>query len=178
MTTMEDVEKVFAADGALETFVAAQKEGKLRFIGFSAHSVEAAMALMDRFSFDTILFPINYTTWYAGSFGPQVLDKAKQKGMGILALKAMAKGPWPQGAKKNFPKCWYEPLSKPEDALTGLRFTLSHPVTAALPPGNEDLFKMALELSGKIKPLTTAEVNNIKELGQAGKPLFSYPRVG
>jgi aryl-alcohol dehydrogenase-like predicted oxidoreductase len=178
MTTMEDVEKVFAPDGALETFVAARKEGKLRFIGFSAHSVEAAMALMDRFSFDTLLFPINYTTWYAGSFGPQVLDKAMQKGMGILALKAMAKGPWPQGAKRDFPKCWYEPLSTPEDALKGLRFTLSHPVTAALPPGNEDLFKMALQLSGKIKPLSAEEVEQIKASGIAGKPLFSYPRVG
>jgi aryl-alcohol dehydrogenase-like predicted oxidoreductase len=178
MTTPEDVEKVFAPDGALETFVAARKEGKVRFIGFSAHSVEAAMALMDKFSFDTILFPVNYTTWYAGSFGPQVLDKARQKGMGILALKAMAKGPWPQGAKRNFPKCWYEPLSTPEDALKGLRFTLSHPVTAAIPPGNEDLFKMALEISGKIKPLSAEEVDNIKALGLAGKPLFSYPRVG
>ena len=176
MTTPEDVEKVFAPDGALETFVAARKEGKVRFIGFSAHSVEAAMALVDRFSFDTILFPTSYTTWYAGSFGPQALDKAKQKGMGILALKAMAKGPWPQGAKRTHPKCWYEPLSQPEDALLGLRFTLSHPVTAALPPGDENLFKMALEVSSRIKPLSEAEVDHIKQLGLAGKPLFTYPR--
>ncbi len=177
MTTPEDVEKVFAPDGAMETFVAAQKEGKVRFIGFSAHSVEAAMALMDRFSFDTILYPVNYTIWYAGHFGAQVLDKAKQKGMGILALKAMAKGPWPQGAKRVPSKCWYEPLARPEDALLGLRFTLSHPVTAAIPPGDENLFKMALELSPKITPLSAAEVNHIKQMGLEGKPLFNYPRT-
>lgn len=177
MTTMEDVEKVFAPDGAMETYVAARKEGKVRFIGFSAHSVEAAMALMDRFAFDTILFPVNYTTWHAGNFGPQVLDKAHKKNMGILALKAMAKGPWPKDATKKISKCWYEPLSEPEDALLGLRFTLSHPVTAALPPGNEDMFKMALELSSRITPLSSAEVDHIKELGLANKPLFSYPRV-
>ena len=33
--------------------------GKIRFLGFSAHSVEAALALIEGFAFDTILFPIN-----------------------------------------------------------------------------------------------------------------------
>jgi len=60
----------------------------------AAHSVEAAMALMDAYEFDTILFPFNYATWYAGDFGPQVMAKAKEKEMGILALKAMAWRPW------------------------------------------------------------------------------------
>ena len=73
--------------------MAPKKAGKIRFIGFSAHSVEAALALMGRFEFDTILFPINFATWHAGNFGPQVLAKAQEKKMGILALKAMAKGP-------------------------------------------------------------------------------------
>ena len=74
------------------------------------------MALMDRFDFDTILFPFNYATWNAGNFGPQVLARAQEKKMGILALKAMAKGPWPEGADRTkYPKCWYEPLSSRED---------------------------------------------------------------
>ena len=178
VTTIADVNTIFSPDGAMETYLAAQKEGKIRFIGFSAHSVEAAMELMKRFNFDTILFPVNYTTWYAGDFGPQVLALAQQKEMGILALKAMLKGPWPKDTKNKIPKCWYEPLTDPEQALMGLRFTLSHPVTSAIPPGNEDLFKMALQLSGRIKPLDTTEVNRVKELGLAGKPLFSYPSAG
>jgi predicted aldo/keto reductase-like oxidoreductase len=53
------------------------------------------MAMMDRSYFDTILFPVNFATWNAGNFGPQVLARAQEKNMGILALKAMAKGPWP-----------------------------------------------------------------------------------
>ena len=28
--------------------------------------------------------------------------------------------------------------------VTGLRFNMSHPVTAAIPPGDQSLFKMAL----------------------------------
>jgi len=178
VTTMEDVDKIFAAGGAMEAFQAAKKAGKLRFIGFSAHSVEAALAMMDRYDFDTILYPINYVIWNAGNFGAQVLEKAKQKNMGILALKAMAKGPWPKDADKSkYPKCWYEPLTTTEDIKMGLRFTLSHPVTAALTPGDGGLFRIALSVSGDIKPLKDKEVQEIKAKALAGNPLFRYPRA-
>lgn len=175
VTTMDDVDTISGPGGAMETFLQARKEGKIRFMGFSAHSVEAAMALMDRFSFDTILFPVNYTTWNAGNFGPQVLARAQEKKMGILALKAMAKGPWPEGADRSrFPKCWYEPLTSVEEIRTGLRFTLSHPVTAAIPPGEEELFRLALKVSGKLDPLGDEELKAIREKGLEGNPLFRY----
>lgn len=174
VTSLDDVDTIFAPGGAIETFKEARDEGMVRFLGFSAHSVEAAMALMDRFDFDTILFPINYTTWTAGDFGPQVLERAMQKEMGILALKAMAKGPYPDGAER-VDKCWYQPLVDPEEAKMGLRFTLSHPVTAAIPPGNENLFSMALGLGAEFKPLKPQEIQEIKEKGEIGTPLFSYP---
>ena len=175
VNTLEDVDIVFGKGGAMETFLAARNEEKIRFIGFSSHTVEAAMALMDRFDFDTLLFPVNFATWYAGNFGPQVLAKAKEKEMGILALKSMARRPWPEGAERNIPKAWYEPLDTPDEMKMGMRFTLSHPVTAAIPPGNEDLFKMALGLATKFKPLKRTEVEEIKKKGLAETPLFKYP---
>ena len=178
VTTMEDVEQIFAPGGAMEAFQEARKAKKIRFIGFSAHSVEAAMAMMERFDFDTILYPVNYVTWHAGNFGAQVLEKAKQKNMGILALKAMAKGPWPKDADKSkYPKCWYEPLTSPEDIRMGLRFTLSHHVTAAITPGEVELFKIALSQSDTLKPLKDKEIVDIKTKGLAGNPLFKYPRA-
>jgi predicted aldo/keto reductase-like oxidoreductase len=175
VTTKKDVETILAPGGAMEAFLEAKKAGKVRFLGFSAHSVEAATALVDGFAFDTILFPVNYATWNAGNFGPQVLAKAKEKGMGILCLKAMAKGPWPEGAKKRYAKCWYEPLDTAETASMGLRFTLSHPVTAAIPPGDETLFAMALEVAAGFRPLTPAEIEAVKAKGLVASPLFRYP---
>jgi len=170
------VEKIFAPDGALEAFVAARKAGKVRLLGFSAHSVEAALALIGRFDFDTILFPTSFATWHAGNFGPQVLAAAQAKKMGILALKAMARGPWPKDAKRQqYPKCWYEPLADPGDAMMGLRFTLSHPVTAAIPPGDETLFRTALGLALRFTPLKDAESRAIKEKALTGAPLFTFP---
>lgn len=176
VTTLKDVDTIFNPGGAIETFKAARQEGKIRFIGFSAHSVEAALALMDRFDFDTILFPVNFSTWNAGNFGPQVLARAKEKKMGILALKAMAKGPWPEDANRSkYPKCWYEPLTGAEDIRMGLRFTLSHPVTAAITPGESELFRIALSVSDNLQPLSEEEIKSVKERGLNQNPLFKYP---
>jgi predicted aldo/keto reductase-like oxidoreductase len=175
VTKKADVATILGPGGAMEAFEEAKKAGKVRFLGFSAHSVEAAMALLDGHAFDTILFPVNFATWHAGGFGPQVLAKAREKGMGILCLKAMAKGPWPEGTNKRYEKCWYEPLDTPAEAALALRFTLSHPVTAAVPPGDEGLFRMALRLAAAFQPLTTAEAETMKSRGTAQRPLFRFP---
>jgi hypothetical protein len=57
----------------------------------------------------------------------------------------------------------------------GLRFTLSHPVTAAIPPGDEKLFAMALKLAAGLEPLSSDEAESIKAKGLAQAPLFRYP---
>jgi predicted aldo/keto reductase-like oxidoreductase len=176
VTTIADVNTILGKGGAIETCLQARKEGKIRFIGFSAHSVEAATALINGFNFDTIMFPFNLHSWYAGNFGPQVLTLAQEKKMGIIALKAMAKEPWPHNADRSkYNKCWYEPFSNEEDILTGLRFTLSHPVSSAIPPGEEELFRMALSLRDKIKPMDNKEIEIIKTRAISGNPLFKYP---
>jgi predicted aldo/keto reductase-like oxidoreductase len=176
VTTLADVKTILGKGGANETFIEAKKEGKIRFAGFSAHSVEAALALMDGFDFDTIMFHINFKTWYGGNYGPQVLAKAQEKKMGIIALKSMANGPWPEGADHSkYKKCWYEPLITEDDIKMGLRFTLSHPVTTLIPPGDEGLFMTALTLGPQIKPMQNDEIEAIKIRAMKGEPLFRYP---
>jgi aryl-alcohol dehydrogenase-like predicted oxidoreductase len=176
VTTIKDVETILGKGGAIETFTEARKEGKVRYLGFSAHSVEAALALLQGFDFDTIMFHVNFKTWYGGNYGPQVLAKAQEKKMGIIALKSMANGPWPEGADKTgYNKCWYEPLKSEEDIRMGLRFTLSHPVTTLVPPGEEALFRMAVNMRDQLTPLTKEEVEAIKVKGLLGEPLFKYP---
>ncbi len=176
VTTPEQVATTFSDNGALKAFIQAREEGLVRHLGFSAHSVEAATTLMERFDFDTILFPFNYACWYNGNFGPQVMEMAKEKEMGILALKAMAYRPWPEGAERTIEKAWYEPLTEKEDARKGLRFTLSHPVTSAIPPGDENLFSMALRLAEEFEPMKDHEILEMKQKAMNTEPLFTYPR--
>ena len=175
LTTMDDVETVFGPAGAMETFQAAKKAGKVRFLGFSAHSVEAALAAMDRYEFDTILFPINFVLFSQANFGPQVLEKARKKGMGILALKEMAKTPWPKAMKESKrpnPKCWYQPAALPEEASLGLRWTLSKPITAAVPPGDEKYFRVAMDVGQSFMPISPDEERLLMARATGVEPIF------
>jgi len=124
LTTPDDIKTAFGKDGALEAVEKAKKEGIIRYAGFSSHSVESAMEALENYDFNTVLFPVNFATWYKENFGPQVVEYAKNKGTAVLAIKAMACSVFPEGKEKKYPNCWYLPLSEPEDALLGLRFTL------------------------------------------------------
>lgn len=175
VSSLEDVNTILGKEGALEAFTKAREEGTIRFIGFSAHSVDAAIALMNSFDFDTIMFPVNFAIWNKGNFRPNVLELAKEKNMGIIALKAMAKGPWSRNADKSkHPKLWYEPLEIEKDILMGLRFALTQPITTALTPGEAGLFKIAVNLRDQFKPLSDEEMLRIKLEAENSNPLFSH----
>jgi len=143
--SIEEAQQILAPGGALETFVKARDEGLIRHIGFSAHSEEAALLMLDSFEFDSVLFPINFSCWNEGSFGPKLLAKAKEQQIGILALKALAKRPIPEGETRPWAKSWYVPIDTLEEAIPALAFTLSQPVTAAVAPGHIELLRLACE---------------------------------
>jgi predicted aldo/keto reductase-like oxidoreductase len=174
LSKMSDLEQIFGPNGAMETFQAARKAGKVRFIGFSAHSVEVALAAMDRYDFDTILFPINFVLFSQANFGPQVIEHAQQKGMGILALKGMAKTTWPASIAKDHPhdKCWYQPADFPHEAALGYRWTLSRPVTAAMPPGDERYFRLGMDIGQHFEPVSEEEQHKLMASAAGVNPIF------
>lgn len=172
ITTLEEVEACFAPNGAMEAIVQAQQAGLVRYIGFSAHSVQAALLAMERFDFDTALFPVNFVTYLQGNFGPHIFARAQEKGVGCLALKAMARTHWAEGAPRSFPHCWYEPIADPELAELAFRFTLSQPVTAAIAPGDPRLFRMGVEFAERFQPLTSAELSRLEEEAKKLQPIF------
>jgi len=175
VSDLDDVEEIFGPGGALEEFLRARSQGKIRYIGFSAHSVEAALAMFDRFSFDSVLFPVNFICYERGNFGPQVIARAKELGVARLALKAMAHGPWRKGENgKKYPNCWYRPIEDRELAKQALRFTLSEGITAAIPPGDERLFRMALELASDLPPLEAEERRQLLASTRGLRPLLRF----
>jgi predicted aldo/keto reductase-like oxidoreductase len=174
LSKVEDVHKALGPGGAMEAFVEAKKAGKVRFLGFSAHSVEAALIAMDQFDFDTVLFPINFVMSSQANFGPQIIQRAREKQMGMMALKAMAKTVWPASEKKNHPydKCWYKPAALPKQAELALRWTLSQPVTAAIPPGEIDYFRVAMDVAERFTPVNEDETKTLMAQAKGLQPLF------
>lgn len=173
LTTVEDVETAFGPGGAMEVFLKAREEGKVRFLGFSAHSEEAALLAMNKFDFDTILFPINYVCWFQGNFGPTVVQRAKEKGMGILALKGLAQTRIPPGIKKPYEKLWYIPIEDEEIQTLSLRFTLSQGVTAAIPPGDPLFWPNALKIAQDQHTFSSSDKKKIEILSVGVEPLFT-----
>ena len=174
ITSDDDVRQAFSPGGAMETFLKARGQGKVKHLGFSAHSVHAALAAMSQFDFDSLLFPFNYVTYEQAGFGPQVMEAAQAKGVARLALKGMARGPWRDGDphKSEYPKAWYEPLADRAEATMALRYTLSLPVTAALPPGDIRLFRLACDIAEDFTPLTALELEAVRVTAAGDQPLF------
>ncbi len=174
ITSDEDVQQAFGPGGAMETFLKARDAGKVNHLGFSAHSVHAALAALSQFPFDSILFPFNYVTYEQANFGPQVMEAAQKQGAARLALKGMARGPWRDGDphKSEYPKAWYEPLADRAEATLALRYTLSLPLTAAIPPGDIRLFRLACDIADAFTPLTALEREAVHAKAAAEQPLF------
>jgi predicted aldo/keto reductase-like oxidoreductase len=174
LSSVEQVEQAFAPGGAMEVFEKAKKDGKVKYLGFSAHSVDAAMLAMKNYTFDSILFPINFACWNAGNFGPQVYAEAEKQGMGILALKAMALTRLKDGEQKFYKNVWYKPVLDEEIMKMALKYTLSKNITAAVPPGKNTLYLKALEFMDGFGDISAEETAKLTELSQVTEPIFMH----
>ncbi|MCS6949178.1 MAG: aldo/keto reductase [Armatimonadota bacterium] len=173
LSNMEELEQCFAPGGAMEVFLKAREQGKVRYIGFSAHAEEVALEALKRFPFDSVLFPFNFVMLFKGNFGWELLREAPKRGATLLALKAMARTQWQEGAQR-LEKCWYEPITDPKMAELAFRYTLSLPnMTAAIPPGEENLFRMALPFAERFRKVSAREMQRLRAEAEKLTPLFS-----
>jgi predicted aldo/keto reductase-like oxidoreductase len=170
--TPEEVQQALGPGGAMETILKAKEQGKIRYIGFSAHTTKGALEAMNGFRFDTVMFPINFVEMYKRDFGKAVLDLAKEQEAGVLAIKPLSKGPWPQGMNRTR-QWWYRATETQEEANTAFRFTLSQKqVVAGIPPSFLDLLDLAIEAGKTYQPISDAETQKLKETAQTCLSLF------
>ena len=170
----EDVKRSFAEDGVMKLLLEEKKQGRIRHLGFSAHTHAAALAAMEQYNFDSVLFPVNYAAYLKGGFGPEVIRAARDRGMAVLALKMLARqlAPDDDPVRRDYTKCWYQPITDRETAKLAMTFTLSQPITAALPPGDVRMFDLALDLLGEIKPITPEQTETLKRMVEPLAPIF------
>ncbi|MCE5328715.1 aldo/keto reductase [bacterium] len=161
--TIDEVKQISQRNGALEFFAKAKSKGLIRYLGFSAHTEQAALTLMDIYDFDIVVFPVNWACWFNDNFGPKVLAAAQKKDLGIIALKALAKRLWDKNEKRKWPKCWYAPVDNFEEASLALRFTLSQSVTTAISPSHSELLWWACDIADKLTPINEKEIKYLKE---------------
>lgn len=168
----EEVAQAVGPGGAMETILKAKEEGKVRLVGFSAHTTKAALAALEGFAFDTVMFPINFVEFFLRGFGKQVLELAQKKGAAVLAIKAMSRGLWPKGVERTI-KWWYRPVEDPAELDLAWRFTLSQPgVAAGFPPAFLELLDKAVETAKHFRPITPPEMDQLRRIAEGCESVF------
>ncbi len=178
----KEVDVLFGKGGAMEVLQEAKKQGQVKYLGFSAHTVEAALELMKRFDFDSIMFPINFASFYKGNFGPEVVKLADQKQMAKIAIKPLCRQDWPRRSDTTgggrWTKMWYQPITDPREAELALKWAYTQGITTAMPPGEEELQFFAIETALKLNaPMTDDELKQLKELAMTLNPTFRAGKI-
>jgi aryl-alcohol dehydrogenase-like predicted oxidoreductase len=142
---LRELDQIFGPGGALETAEKARKEGKIRFIGITAHfDPEVLLAAVRRYPFDTMQMPINVVDPHFKSFRKTVVDEAVKNNIGVIAMKTMGRG--------NITS--FE-VATPAEAL---RYVWSQPVATAV-VGSEwiEMLEQNVLLAKTFQPMTGAE---------------------
>jgi aryl-alcohol dehydrogenase-like predicted oxidoreductase len=124
LTDEPDWETAMGPGGALEATTEARRQGLVRFIGVTGHGTRAAemhIRSLERFEFDSVLFPFNFLLLqdpvYASSV-ERLLKICASRGIAVQTIKSIARRRWrPGDARKRF--SWYEPV-KDHDTLNRL----------------------------------------------------------
>jgi aryl-alcohol dehydrogenase-like predicted oxidoreductase len=124
-------ETALGARGALEALVEARAQGLVRFIGVTGHGTRVAamhMRSLERFSFDSVLFPYNFTMMGIAQYAADaeaLIKLCNDRGVATQTIKAAARRRWQNGAERKF--SWYEPLRDRDAIRRAVHFTLSRP---------------------------------------------------
>ncbi len=90
---MEELDQIFSENGAIHALEKARTEGRVRFLGITGHTDPAVLTeALRRYPFDTALVSINPADRERLSFIEEFLPAARQKGIGVIAMKVLAHG--------------------------------------------------------------------------------------
>jgi len=168
-----ELNTVVGENGALQTFMEAKEEGLINHIGITSHSPENIMRALKRIELETVLLPVNYVLHAhpepRNDYVP-VLEEAKQRGIGVVAMKSVAKGPYPTEEKTR--DTWYEPFTTRRGIEEALLFTLSQDVTTAATSSDMEIAKTMIEVAEDYSPMDEEEQETLIRRAAEYKPLF------
>lgn len=175
LTTAEDVDQAFAPGGVMEMIEKEKQRGRIRKVGFSAHSQVQALRAMSMYEFDTVMFPINWQMDMLAQWGSGVAKDARTRGMGVIALKGLVHRKWlNEEERKSYPKSWVKPIDVSNQAMgiAALKYTFRAGADVIVPPGDFRNFAFCVDhieeivsnpLAAKEKKLLEQEFLAVKE---------------
>ena len=138
--------------GALAEALKAQKEGKVRFIGFTGHKdPRIHRAMLDKHKWDTVQLPVNVCDHFYRSFIHDVVPEANKRGIGVIGMKSLGGGQ--PGRFVTAKVC---------TAQEAMRFALNQDI-ASLVVGIDsmDILKQDLAIARGLKPFGEQELKDL-----------------
>lgn len=177
VSSMEELNQILSEGGAMEAFKEAKETGLIKHIGITGHNdmrvLQKALEISD--DFDTVLLPVYVAALVnpnpINDFRP-ILKLAKEKNIGVTAIKAISRGRW---TGKNIYNTWYEPIEGQELVDQAVWFTLSQDgVTTYSLPCDIRLWPVVLDAIKRYHKLNDEEKEKIINIAKERKiqPLF------
>ena len=142
--------------GGMKAALEAQKQGKVRFIGFTGHKDPRIHLKMlgKPHDWDTAQMPINVCDAFFRSFQKEVVPVCLRKNVGVIGMKGLAGG----GTQGRL----IEAMGLTSDEC--YRYCLSLPITAqVMGITSMEQLKADVALARNFKPMTPAEMNALRE---------------
>jgi len=156
ITSLEDVDKIGAENGALKALIKLKQEKAARFIGFSGHlSAEAMAEAARRYDFDTMLIALNHYSDGKENFEKKAIPEAAKKNMGILVMKVIR------------PKETVPDINT--DDLIHYALNLEHVSAAVIGTDGMDVLKKNIQLLKNFKPMSAQKM---QQMTSHLKPFF------
>jgi aryl-alcohol dehydrogenase-like predicted oxidoreductase len=117
--------------GALRAAVEARDEGLVRFIGVTGHGLTVAamhQRSLDRFAFDSVLFPYSHVIMRDPIYAADVLRlmaTCRERNVAMQTIKSISRGPW--GSRQPSAATWYEPLTEQRHIDLAVHWVLGEP---------------------------------------------------
>jgi aryl-alcohol dehydrogenase-like predicted oxidoreductase len=171
-----DWEIALGPNGALEAAVEAREEGLVRFIGVTGHGLsvpEMHRRSLERFRFDSVLAPYNYTQMrdprYAETFEALATVCAERQ-VALQTIKSLAWRRW-EGREKTA-ATWYEPLRDQADIDLAVHWVLGRPEAFLLTTGDVDVLPRLLDAAERFEQRPSDEAMEQLAARRRVEPLF------
>lgn len=157
VTEMTELDKCTQKGGALEAVVEMREKGLTDYIGITGHGFHAPSVFIEalnRFDFDSVLFPINPALFADAAYRKdslRLLDRCEEKDVGVMIIKSVAREPW--GERTHNYHTWYMPFDQPKEIQESINFVLSHKLTHICTPGDYRLLDKVFTACEEFEPM-------------------------
>jgi predicted aldo/keto reductase-like oxidoreductase len=139
-------------DDRVEALRKAKEQGKVRFIGMSTHTLPAVVDRVIEAKLEVVQVQYNFTS--AAEWGP-ALDKLQKAGIGVVAMKVMAKVGRGRGRGADAAP---PPPARPANfAPAALKWAIRNPVIATTVPSMTDIDQLEQNFSVMAQAFTDAD---------------------